>query len=95
MQKKLSQIALANKAGLAPNFVNDIENNRKWISPETLAKLANTLDVEPHQFFLGETPEENQAIKIVNGYLDNVESAFTKMVGEVRDLYAPDSSNKP
>jgi transcriptional regulator with XRE-family HTH domain len=93
-QKKLSQMALANMAELAHNFVNDIEHSRKWISPATLAKLANVLEVEPHQFFLGETPEENHAVKIVSGYLDNVENAFNKMVGEVRGLYGPDDAGE-
>ncbi|MDR2210934.1 MAG: helix-turn-helix domain-containing protein, partial [Spirochaetaceae bacterium] len=39
-RKKLSQFALSNIAGLAHNFVNDIEHRKKWVSPETIAKLA-------------------------------------------------------
>jgi transcriptional regulator with XRE-family HTH domain len=87
-------MALANKADLAHNFINDIENSRKWVSPATLAKLANILEVEPHQLFLNETPEENQAAKMINGYLKDVENSFSKMVGEVRGLYAPDDSGE-
>ena len=43
---------LASKAGIATNFVNDIENEKKWISPATLAKICTALDIEPYKLFL-------------------------------------------
>ena len=49
---KTSQLDLAAASGLAHNFINDIENEKKFVSDETIAKLARALDVEPYKFFL-------------------------------------------
>jgi transcriptional regulator with XRE-family HTH domain len=49
---KISQLDLANASGLAHNFINDIENEKKFVSDETIAKLAKALKVEPYKFFL-------------------------------------------
>ena len=51
-KRGLSQMALANKAGLATNFVNDIENGKKWISPSTLSKISEALGIAPYKLFL-------------------------------------------
>ena len=44
-----SQVALAKKAGVSINFVNDIESGKKWASPATMIKLANALDVQVYE----------------------------------------------
>jgi len=49
---KISQLDLAAAAGLAHNFINDIENGKKFVSDETISKLAKALKVEPYKFFL-------------------------------------------
>jgi transcriptional regulator with XRE-family HTH domain len=49
---KISQLDLAAMSGLAHNFINDIENEKKFVSDETIAKLAKALKVEPYKFFL-------------------------------------------
>ncbi|MBE6347548.1 MAG: helix-turn-helix transcriptional regulator [Spirochaetaceae bacterium] len=38
--KGLSQLKLANELQMAFTFINDIENCKKWVSPETLAKFS-------------------------------------------------------
>jgi transcriptional regulator with XRE-family HTH domain len=38
---------LAAEADLTHNFINDIENGKKWVSAETIGKLAIALKVEP------------------------------------------------
>ena len=53
-QKKISQIELSEKVDLAFTFISDIENGKKWVSPETIEKLSKFLDVEVYQFFLQE-----------------------------------------
>ncbi|MDR2144218.1 MAG: helix-turn-helix domain-containing protein [Treponema sp.] len=84
----LSQLALSVKAGLAHNFVNDIENGKKWVSPNTIAKLAAVLDVEPGVFFQSNPldPPETQKIR---GYLDELNDRFAQAVGEIKDRYLP------
>lgn len=64
-QKKLSQMDLSEKVNLAFTFISDIENGKKWVSPETIEKLSKFLDVEVYQFFLPEDYvfQEDKSIK--------------------------------
>lgn len=50
--KGLSQMELANRLDMHFTFISDIENGKKWVSPETIAKIASLLNVEPYQFLL-------------------------------------------
>ena len=43
--KGLSQLKLANELQMAFTFINDIENCKKWVSPETLAKFSTFFEV--------------------------------------------------
>jgi len=52
---KLSQLELAAITGISHNFINNIENERKWPSVKTIAKLVKAFSVEPYHFFLPET----------------------------------------
>ncbi|MDR2048884.1 MAG: helix-turn-helix domain-containing protein [Treponema sp.] len=86
--KNLSQLALSVEAGLAHNFVNDIENGKKWVSPNTIAKLAEVLDVEPGVFFQS-NPLDPPAAHKIRGYLDEISRNFTQVVGEIKENYLP------
>ena len=52
----LSQLALANELGMAPNFINDIEHEKKWVSPTTIQRLCSVLKIQPYQLLI---PENN------------------------------------
>ena len=60
-QQHLSQSQLAERANVALNFINDIENCKKWVSPATLSKLSIALNVHPYKFFIPvqSAPEED------------------------------------
>ena len=53
--RHLSQMELALIADLSTNFINEIENEKKWPSIGSLAKLVRALSVEPVHFFAPET----------------------------------------
>ena len=91
---KKSQIALAAEAKLSSNFLNDIENGKKWVSPKTIEKLSIALKVEPYQFFLAESKWSDQGAEIFSLYLDDFSDSFTKIVKEYRHRYVPDSSEE-
>ena len=84
---KMSQINLAAEAGLTHNFINDIESGKKWISADTLAKLAFALKAEPYQFFIAESLWNNQGAEIFSLYLEDFQDSFAKMVGEYRERF--------
>ena len=83
--QNISQMDLAIKAGLTHNFINDIENSRKWISPKTLAKLASALAVEPFQLFLSDPDSEDPLASYVKDFQDK----FQKIVKELTNQYVP------
>jgi len=84
--KNLSQFALSSKAGLAHNFVNDIENRKKWVSPETIAKIAMVLDVEPYQLFMT-NPLDGKQTKRIQLYIDELNDRFSDMMGDIKSHY--------
>ena len=86
----LSQINLASDAGLTHNFINDIENGKKWVSAETIAKLAVALKAEPYQFFLSDAKFDSQGAEIFSLYLDDFQDTCTRMVNEFRNRYLPE-----
>ena len=83
----LSQVSLAAEADLTHNFINDIENGKKWISPETLGKLATALKAEPYQFFISDSKWNDRGAEMFNLYLTDLQDSFEKMVEEYRDRF--------
>jgi transcriptional regulator with XRE-family HTH domain len=81
----LTQQALAKAAGLTHNFINDIENGKKWISANTLAKLSEALNASPHQFFLLDV-EDNEEIAT---YINDFNISLNKMVTNLTERYLP------
>jgi len=86
----ISQLNLAINAGLAHNFINDIENCKKGISVKTLAKLSVALDAEPFQFFLPDTMSDNNMAHYVTDFNDSLQ----KVVKELTQHYLT-PGNKP
>jgi len=90
---KLSQVNLAAEAKLTHNFINDIESGKKWVSPESIAKLAIALKAEPYQFFLSDAKwgDQGQGAEIFSLYLNDFQHSFEKMVKEYRSRYLQES----
>ena len=47
----ISQMKLAERANLSAGYMNDVEGARRWMSVETLARLARALHLKPYQLF--------------------------------------------
>jgi len=57
-----SQADLASYSEISVPFLSEIERGNKWPFPDTLAKIANALDVEVHDLFReGGTPSNKEA----------------------------------
>jgi len=82
-QQGISQMELSQKADLTHNFINDIENCKKGISIETLAKLSTVLNVAPYQFFLpDDVPNDERAI-----YVNDFKNSFQNAINQFTDQY--------
>lgn len=73
--KNLSQMELANRLDMHFTFISDIETGKKWVSPETIAKIASLLNVEPYQFML---PKEYMPVfnPTIATFADELSAAF-------------------
>jgi transcriptional regulator with XRE-family HTH domain len=91
-RKKFSQLVLANMAGLTHNFINEIENGRKWISPESFAKLVNVLDVDPQEFFVSASIKDHIDTGVVSDYINEISDTCNDMVHELRVRYLEEDS---
>jgi len=90
----LSQLSLATGTGLTHNFINDIENGKKWVSAETIAKLSIVLKAEPYQFFICETKWNNPGAEIFALYLEDFSESLEKITTEYRSRYLDGSAKE-
>ena len=49
--RKWTQAELAEKLDISINFLSDIENGKRWISPASMVKFASVLNIEPFELF--------------------------------------------
>ena len=52
LSKNMSQDVLSEKAEISPGFLSEIENHKKTGTFDTLAKIAEALEVEPYELLL-------------------------------------------
>ena len=62
-RKGLSQEKLAEKMEISTNYLSDIERKRGWVSPLSLVKLANSLEIEIFELF---KPQETVSVETID-----------------------------
>jgi transcriptional regulator with XRE-family HTH domain len=75
------------------NFINDVENGKKWVSPETIAKLAQCLEVEPFQFFLPDIRMNEGESAVLQAYLEDLSNSVMRVMEETKSRYLKDSES--
>jgi transcriptional regulator with XRE-family HTH domain len=88
---KISQLDLADASGLAHNFINDIENEKKFVSDETIAKLSKALKVEPYKFFLPVAKVNTQGEDI---FAEDFSESISTMIKEYCSSYFRDNKKE-
>ena len=83
----LSQMDLASKVGIATNFINDIENEKKWISISTLAKICTALDIEPYKLFIEVDFDNSGSNKLINQFCTELSNDFVEVLNKLSDKY--------
>jgi transcriptional regulator with XRE-family HTH domain len=69
---KLSQAELAEKLDISIPFLSDIENSKKWVSPVTLAKMADVFDIEAFELLRPENSIPDNSINVINKFTDDI-----------------------
>jgi transcriptional regulator with XRE-family HTH domain len=76
----LSQLDLALTLGISPNFLSDVETGKKWVSPQTLTRLAKALNVEVYELFKPQADVPDEISAILDRCLDDLTAAIKNTV---------------
>jgi transcriptional regulator with XRE-family HTH domain len=85
--RQWTQAELAEKLDISINFLSDIENGKKWISPATMVKFASVLHVEPYELFKPADIPPPAVAALFSKYNDEVVSAVSDSLKQVYSYY--------
>ena len=85
--KGLSQEQLADLSQVTPPYISEIENQRKIGSFETIAAIANALEVEPYELFLPQGISSTNE-KRTKDLMKRLRANFSELVDTMEDFLA-------
>jgi transcriptional regulator with XRE-family HTH domain len=93
--RKWTQAEFAEKLGISINFLSDIENGKKWISPASMVKFASVLNVEPFELFKPADAPPATVSSLLAKYNDEVIHAVSSSIKQVHSYYQAQLETKP
>ena len=75
-RKGWSQEKLAEKMEISTNYLSDIETKRGWVSPFSLVKMANALEIEVFELFMPIETTPANVMSTVNKCLDDFSTSL-------------------
>jgi transcriptional regulator with XRE-family HTH domain len=93
--RSLSQADLAEKLDISVNFLCNIENGNRWISPQTLVKFATALNIEPYELFKPAEALPPDMPIILNKCIDEAVVTVTQTLNQIRGYYLPQAEILP
>jgi transcriptional regulator with XRE-family HTH domain len=84
---KFSQAELAEKLDISIPFLSDIENGKKWVSPRTLAKMADVFAIEAYELLRPEKALPDDAVNVINKYTSDIYTIFGQTLDTLRSNY--------
>jgi len=85
--RKWTQAELAEKLDISVNFLSDVENGKRWISPANMVKFASALNIEPYELFKPANSPSPAVSAIFAKYNDDVTQAVSSSLKQVYDYY--------
>ena len=84
----LSQLRLANEAGLSLLYSADIENGNKTPSLQSLCKIARALKMQPYQLLMDSKSNQDfdrysKIPDLLDGFKSKVDTDLARMAGEI------------
>jgi transcriptional regulator with XRE-family HTH domain len=92
--RNLSQADFAEKVDISIPFLSDIENGKKWISPNTLLKMANALNIQPYELLKPDNIIPDNAINILEKYTADIFQIFKDTLKSTQNKYIDQINNK-
>ena len=94
--RKLSQADFAEKVDISIPFLSDIENGKKWVSPATLVKIAEALNIETYELLKPENIIPDNAANILEKYTADIYKIFGDTLSNIQHKYIKQMKpNKP
>jgi transcriptional regulator with XRE-family HTH domain len=85
--RKLSQADFAEKIDISIPFLSDIENGKKWVSPRTLAKMADALEIEAYELLKPENSLPDNVLNVIEKYTLDIYNSFGKTLENLQKDY--------
>ena len=92
--RKLSQADFAEKVDISIPFLSDIENGKKWVSPATLAKMADAFNIDAYELLKPETIIPDNAVGIIEKYTADIHRVFGDTLNTIQNNYIKQIKNK-
>jgi transcriptional regulator with XRE-family HTH domain len=92
---ELSQAELAEKADVSVNFISDLERGTKWPRADTIARIAQALEVPASDLFKEEDTTPDKAKEIMTQFSDDMSRTVIKALDTVQEQYAAYLSSEP
>jgi len=85
--RRMTQTEFAEKVDISVPFLSTIESGKKWVSPTTLTKLADGLDIQVYELLKPETALPDGSADMLEKYTSDIFSAIGETMGDIRDSY--------
>ena len=92
--RKLSQAEFAELIDISIPFLSDIENGKKWVSPATLVKMADSLNIDAYELLKPEIIIPDNVINILEKYSYDIYKNFGKILEDIHNDYIQQLNNK-
>jgi transcriptional regulator with XRE-family HTH domain len=92
--RKQSQADFAEKVNISIPFLSDIENGKKWVSPATLVKMSDALNIETYELLKPETVIPDNAVNILEKYTADIYQIFGDTLNNIQRNYIKQIKNK-
>ena len=83
----LSQADFAEKVDISVPFLSDIENGKKWVSPATLVKIAEALNIETYELLKPDNIVPDNAVNIIEKYTADIHKIFGDTLNTIQNSY--------
>jgi transcriptional regulator with XRE-family HTH domain len=93
--RQWTQAQLAEKLDISINFLSDIENGKKWISPATMVKFAAVLNIEPYELFKPADAVPPTVSTLFSKYNDEVVLAVAESLKTIYNYYHSQVEDAP
>ena len=76
---RLSQEELAEQINISTTFLSSIEIGKKWVSPNTLDKLSDALNIESYELFMPQTADSSDIQRRTDEIFQTIKNSIDKI----------------